>query len=104
MLRAVLDTNVYVSGLLFPHGNPRFVLTRAEAGEFLAFTAAAIQAETERILREKFRLSREEVAFACGKLWRFCRVVEPLIKVKACDDPDDDRVLECALAERLITS
>jgi len=100
MLRAVLDTNIYISGLLFPKGNPRSILTRAESGEFLIFTSAAIQAETERILLEKFRLSQEEVAFACGKLWRFSLVVEAAVKVEACDDPDDDKVLECALAAK----
>jgi putative PIN family toxin of toxin-antitoxin system len=97
MLRCVIDTNIYVSGLQFPRGNPRSLLNRAEVGEFLAFTSAPIQAETERIMLEKFRWSREEVAFACGKLWRFCEAVQPRVKVKTCDDPDDDKVLECAL-------
>src|ERR1035441_9189053 len=77
MLRCVIDTYIYVSGLQFPRGNPRSLLNRAEVGEFLAFTSAPIQAETERIMLEKFRWSREEVAFACGKLWRFCEAVQP---------------------------
>jgi putative PIN family toxin of toxin-antitoxin system len=100
MLRVVLDTNIYVSGLLFPKGNPRLILTRAEAGDFFTFTSPPIQAETERILLEKFRLSRGEVAFACGKLWRISRIIEPTVEVEACDDPDDDKVLECALSAK----
>jgi predicted nucleic acid-binding protein len=49
MLRAVLDTNIHVSGLLFPKGNPRSILARAEAGEFFAYTSPPIQAETDAL-------------------------------------------------------
>jgi predicted nucleic acid-binding protein len=53
MIWVVLDTNIYVSALLFG-GNPRAVIECAEEGLFHLAVSAPITMEVERILAEKF--------------------------------------------------
>jgi predicted nucleic acid-binding protein len=53
MLRVVLDSNVYVSALLFG-GNPRAVVECAESGRFQFAISQPIKSEVERILATKF--------------------------------------------------
>jgi len=56
-MRAVLDTNVIVSGLLSPRGNARLVLTMAFARKFDLIVSADVLAEYEEVIRRpKFRL------------------------------------------------
>lgn len=53
-MRAVADTNVVVSGLLW-HGPPRQVLDAARNGVVSLFTSAELLAELEEVLsRESF--------------------------------------------------
>ncbi|MGB6973803.1 MAG: putative toxin-antitoxin system toxin component, PIN family [Terracidiphilus sp.] len=96
-IRAVLDSNIYISGLLFG-GLPFRVLRLAEAGAFRLVSSTAIQQETERVLAKKFAYSRRMIRQSCGPLWKIAEWVEPAIRVDICRDPDDNKVLECALA------
>lgn len=96
MIRVVIDTNIFISGLVFG-GLPRTVLQLSEEGAFTLVVVAPIQEEVKRILSEKFQWSEKEVAHALKKLWRTSRIVNPKVKLTICQDPDDDRVLECAV-------
>ncbi len=98
MTRVVLDTNVIVSALVFG-GVPRAVLELAEAGRFEFFYSEAIQAEVRRILAEKFDWAPAMLQQILPTLWNIGELVSPQLAVRAVpDDPDDDRILECALA------
>lgn len=97
-MRIVLDTNVIVSGLVFG-GLPRQVLDLAAEGKCALYFSLPIQAEAERILTEKFGWSREETRARCGLVWSWGSRVRPQVPFSVIsEDPDDDRVLECAVA------
>jgi putative PIN family toxin of toxin-antitoxin system len=104
-MRAVADTNVVISGLLW-NGPSRRVLDRARLGEVELFTSAGLLAELEDVLcRRKFfrRLqlsgsSAYELMLEYANLAQVVRptIIEPLVMA----DPDDDAVLACAFAAR----
>jgi putative PIN family toxin of toxin-antitoxin system len=56
-----------------------------------------IKAEVERVLATKFAWPVERIARAAEQLWSFSRNVATRQTVTDCADPDDNRVLECAL-------
>jgi predicted nucleic acid-binding protein len=68
MIWVVLDTNIYVSALLFG-GNPRAVIECAEEGLFHLAVSAPITMEVERILAEKFLWPQERLREAATYLW-----------------------------------
>jgi putative PIN family toxin of toxin-antitoxin system len=98
MIRIVLDTNVIVSALVFG-GVPRAILELAEAGQCELFYSEAIQSEVRRVLAEKFDWAPATLQQVLPALWSAGEFVCPQIVVRAVDDdPDDNRILECALA------
>jgi|LGVF01.2.fsa_nt_gb putative PIN family toxin of toxin-antitoxin system len=97
--KVVLDTSVLISGILFG-GNPRQILELVIQGKIDAYISPAIFTEYREILiRPKFGLSHEK-RFSIAKeiedifCFVFPQVTVDLIK----DDPDDNIILECALA------
>ena len=104
-MRAVADTNVVVSGLLW-QGPSRRVLDLARAGRLDLFTSPALLIELEDVLsRRKFHRRLESVGVEPRDLVlgyaALARVVLPVEKpVVILQDPDDDEVLACALAAR----
>src|ERR1700747_3491124 len=99
MIWVVLDSNVYVSALLFG-GNPRVVLTLAEERFFEVSVSPPVKAEVERILAEKFSWTKGRVEEAASYLWKLAHSISPQLTVDDCTDPDDNRILECALEAR----
>lgn len=96
MIRIVLDTNVIGSALVFG-GVPRTILELTAARRCELFHSEPIQAEVRRVLEEKFgwapaMLQRVPVLWSTGEL-----VVPGTIVDAVPDDPDDNRILECAL-------
>jgi putative PIN family toxin of toxin-antitoxin system len=68
---------------------------------FLLVTSSALLDELDEKLRDKFEVSAADAGFIRAKLEQVCELVsvsESLSIIK--DDPDDDRVLECAVAGR----
>src|ERR1700675_4197086 len=97
-MRIVADTNVIVSALVFG-GVPRRVLELADSAVCELFYSEAIQVEVRRVLLEKFGWSEVKVDEVLLELWRMGELVIPRSKVNVVfDDPDDNRILECALS------
>ncbi len=100
MIRIVLDTNVIVSALVFG-GIPRSILELGEAGQCKLFYSEAIQDEVLRVLAEKFGWAPAMLREVLPVLWSMGDLVVPRTVVhEVADDPDDDRILECALAAK----
>ena len=97
MRRITADSNIYISALNFG-GKPLRVLELARAGEIELAISNAIITETSRILHHKFYWTPEDVADAVEQILRFTTYVhaEYMLDVVPVD-PDDNRVLECAL-------
>jgi putative PIN family toxin of toxin-antitoxin system len=100
MIRIVADTNVFISALMFD-GLPARFLDLAFAGSFVLVTSPVLLDELDDKLRTKFRVSFEDADQVRSRLERVSEQVStsPTLSVVE-DDPDDDRVLECAIAGR----
>jgi putative PIN family toxin of toxin-antitoxin system len=96
-LRVVVDTNVLVSIFQFG-GRISEILDLALQGAVELYTSQPMIEELRGVLQEKFRWSAERVDNATETLLRFCHLIDPGEPLKVCRDPDDDRVLQCALA------
>lgn len=104
--RAVLDTNVLVSGLLSSTGAPGRILDFVLAG-------AVEPVLTQEILEEyKEVLSREALALPAGRVDAVLEFLQqfvlplPVAAKRVCHDPDDDKFVAAALeggAQWLIT-
>lgn len=98
MRRVTADSNIYISALNFG-GKPLQVLELARAREIELAISNAIITETSRILHHKFYWKPEDVTDAVEQILHFTTYVRAdytLDVVHA--DPDDNRVLECALS------
>src|SRR5574341_601743 len=112
MIRAVLDANVLVSGILSPGGTPGAVMAAWRQQRFLLITSLALLTEIDRVLTSP-KIARWH-GWSAPRLRAFLAELahfslqtpgEPrLTVVKA--DPDDDRYLEAAVegnAEYLVS-
>jgi putative PIN family toxin of toxin-antitoxin system len=99
VIRVVFDTNILVSALNFG-GPPGALLLAASAGAFPLFSSTVLQAELLEVLEMRFDWEPERLTGLQQRLARLWTLVEPSEIVTDCTDPDDNRVLECALASQ----
>lgn len=99
MLRITADANVIISALNFS-GNPRAVLNLAAEGKVHLSISEDILGEVARVLRRpKFGWPEDRIDKALVQLSHFTEHVTPTQRIEVVrDDPDDDRILDCALA------
>ncbi|MCA4895757.1 MAG: putative toxin-antitoxin system toxin component, PIN family [Cytophagales bacterium] len=96
----VIDTNVFVSAMLFPQSIPKLAVDKALASGRLVLSRAVIQELADKFSSKKFdrhvsladRLLYLETVISLGLY------VEPKEFVKVCRDPNDDMFLDLALA------
>ncbi len=106
MRRVTVDSNIFISALKFG-GKPLQLLNLARSGEIEIAISDAILDEFLGVLRDKFHWSAERLADAREEVMSFTKLVEAkqtLDVVKA--DPDDNRIVECAVesgSEKIIT-
>jgi putative PIN family toxin of toxin-antitoxin system len=97
-LAVTADSNIYISALVFA-GRPLQFLDAARAGIFRLAISDELLAEVQRVLRDKFRWPREDLDEAAAALADFTVRVHPDRTIDAVpEDPDDNRVIECAVA------
>lgn len=98
MIRATLDSNIYISGLAFS-GKPRRLLDMAAEGEFETAISDPIIAEVQRVLQQKCGWIETRAVEAIAAMAEFTKHVAPTERTDAVpSDPDDNRILECAVA------
>jgi putative PIN family toxin of toxin-antitoxin system len=105
VIRAVVDTNVLVSGLLShrPGSPPVDIIEAWRAGDFELVTSREIIAEVERALQKPYfqaRLSQDQVDRARGLLRRRTVLVQVAEVADVVGDPADNLVLAAALSVR----
>jgi putative PIN family toxin of toxin-antitoxin system len=100
-VRIVLDTNVLVSGLLNPNGNPGRVLDLFLADELTLLVDDRILSEYREVLRRpKFRFDADDVTDLLDLIETTgARVVAPPLEIPLRDKPDL-AFLEVAVAGR----
>jgi len=99
MVRAVVDTNVIISGGIKP-GNPRKVWEIFKSGECRLVLSSLMFRELNEVLqRPKFHkfIKKEDRKEIILYLELFAEFVEPTETIAICRDPEDDHILSCAL-------
>jgi len=98
-VRVVLDTNVLISGIFFS-GLPFKILTHWRKGNFTAVISEPIILEYTRVVEEisaKFpQIDIHEIL----ELFILNSEIVDIgdLKITECEDPDDNKFLECAIA------
>jgi putative PIN family toxin of toxin-antitoxin system len=94
---ATLDSSVYIRALQFG-GPAALILGHARAGNIRIDISDAIATETVRVLRDKFQWNGYMIQQARRNLLSLGNIVSPAASLDVIrEDPDDDRILECAI-------
>ena len=98
-MKAVLDSNILVSGFLFG-GIPLKIIRAALEKQFIYVTSPDLMKEAENTLSSsKFGLTIREIEDLTQPLFETAEVVVPKERVTVIQRcPADNRVLECAVA------
>jgi len=100
-MRVVLDTNIIISACIKPGGNEARMIELVQAGVLIACLSEALLEEYREVAeRKKFETRRECLIGAIDAIRANAVVVDPLERCDACTDPDDNLLLECALAAK----
>ena len=103
MLRAILDTNVVISGVITDHGAPFQVLQRWRNSEFVLITSEPILKEVERVLnypkiKQKRHLTEENIRNVMELLQKYGIVTPADITIEAVpEDPADNKFVVAAV-------
>lgn len=98
--RIVLDTNIYLSGIIFG-GNCRHILDLMIKKKIRVITSPAILLEISQKLKQKFKWSQNQIFTVIKTLIKSTKVVQPKVKIRAVKmDKSDDKIIEAAVAGR----
>ncbi|OGM15327.1 putative toxin-antitoxin system toxin component, PIN family [Candidatus Woesebacteria bacterium RBG_19FT_COMBO_42_9] len=94
--RVILDTNVYISGLLYG-GNPLSCLELAREKKIRIFTSRAQILELSQKLYTKFDWKEDDIKKLIKSIGLFTELIEPKHSITLIEkDESDNRVLEIA--------
>lgn len=102
-IKAVVNTNIFVSGIISPIGSPRQIIIAAKDRKFDLITSASINEEILEVLHrphiyEKYHLTEQIIDDICALLYEGSLIVEGLYSIKLeSPDPKDDKFLATAL-------
>ena len=100
MLKVVIDTNIFISALHWA-GVPLKVYKSWLDGEFRLGISREILSELGSVLENDFDWAHEETQDLCNLINELADIAIPKQKLRVItDDPDDNKILECALASR----
>ena len=106
MIKVVLDTNIFVSGILNSKGAPGQVLKAWQENKFVLTTSKPIIKEIKQVLNSakiqefliKHKVVKEDLNDFFSTLSFNALVVKPSFKLDIIkEDPADNKFLECAL-------
>ncbi len=100
MLKVVFDTNIFISALHWT-GVPLTVYRRWLEGEFHLGISGKILSELGSVLENDFNWAHEETQELCNLINELADLITPKQRLHVITDgPDDNKILECALASR----
>ena len=92
------DTNVLLSATLWDGSVAQKLLFDLINQDVKIYSTTEILLEYQEVLKRDFDLSDEEVSEIMEKVLAFTTLVKPTERVKLVkDDPDDDKIIDCAL-------
>lgn len=101
-LKAVVDTNIIISGTIKPQGTIGAVLQRLRRRTYMLLLSRATLDEVVAVLhrphlRRKYQLSERTVRATLRMIVLRSELVTPDVKIAVCRDPHDDKFLEVAV-------
>jgi putative PIN family toxin of toxin-antitoxin system len=108
-MRVVIDTNIIVSALIVPAGNPATIIDAWLDGKFTMLTCAAHIDELRSTLhkpRVAELIKPHTAGLLVNQIRRFAADVGPLPRVERSSDPTDDfllAIVEAGHADYLVT-
>ncbi len=102
-IRAVIDTNIFVSGIISPKGSPRKILDLARNAVFEVVTSVSINHEILNVLHRdyiynKYNLTEEIIDDIAAFLNEGTLLTEDRFAIsKVRKDPEDNKFVACAL-------
>jgi len=100
MIKAVFDTNIFISAFGIPKSKAEAAYKLAANGKIILYTSPAILTETAGKLRNKFGVSEGTVTRILKQISKTAEVIRPTFKLNIVSDEPDNGVLECAVAAR----
>ncbi len=98
-MRVVFDTNVLLSSTIWAGSVAQKLLFKIIKSDVNIFASDEIVSEYEKVLKRDFGYSDEEILNIRKKIMVFLNLVAPNKKIEVVkDDPDDNKVIECAIA------
>jgi len=95
-LKAVFDTNIFVSALAIPGGQAERAIDLVIDARVNLCISKEIIHEVLGVLAQKFSKGPEELARTAVFLSELAELVVPRKKLAVLDDEPDNRILECA--------
>ena len=95
-MKAVFDTNIFISALAIPGGQAERAIDQVIDGRVTLCISKAIIHEVLGVLAEKFARGPEEISRTAVFLSELAELVNPRKKLAVLDDEPDNRILECA--------
>ena len=93
MLKVVVDTNIFISAILFG-GNPRKIIELWLTKKFILCLSPELKAEILGKLKRKFSLPSQDISQLEEALDLYSQKYIPTTKVTICNDPKDNFLLE----------
>ena len=101
LLRAVLDTNVYISAFLYPERAIFQIVHLAARHRYHLLISPAIIREVGRVMREDLAWEEHIRMSHLKTLTKAAEIVIPQLTLSVIrEDPPDNRILECAVEGR----
>jgi uncharacterized protein len=103
MLRAVVDTNILIRALIKPRRTVGPILAQLAAGAYtVVYSQSLLDELVEKLvlprIRDKYGLDKQAIETTLALLALRGEFVQPTRVVKVCRDPDDNALIETALA------
>lgn len=101
-LRVLIDTNVWISALINPHGRPAQIIEMLRQGFFVPVLSQPLFDEISEVMqrvriRRRWQDNEASVQQTLGLLRQIAVDPAPPGNVRVCRDPHDDFILETAI-------
>jgi len=98
-MKVVFDTNVLLSATLWDKSEAQKLLFEFIKADVTIYSSVEILSEYKKVLKRDFDYTAEEITSILEIVLATLTLVEPLEKVHVVeDDPEDNKIIECALA------
>jgi putative PIN family toxin of toxin-antitoxin system len=103
MIKAVVDTNILIHALIKPQGSVGLIVMRLRHGAYaLVYSPPLLDELIAKLslprIRVKYQIELEDIEALVALIVLRGERVLPTRRVKVCRDPDDNLVIETALA------